>query len=143
MKHLQLAAFTLFACTLFPTAYAETPLPKSDDKAQWLQLGQLFAECSAVYNLAATLKEAPDNGPAPYRELANSALVAGISATEHAGQTVAHLEAAYSAKYALWEKRLKKMGKSSVLSRADECLAESLTQQNQLVGTVRTPTAAK
>lgn len=143
MKSLHTVVFALFICTLFPAAYAETSsLPQSGDRDKWRQLGQLFAECSAVYNLAATLKEAPDNTPTPYRELANSALIAGIYSTEQGGQTVTYLESFYKMKYDEWEQSLQG-NTSKLLSRAQKCLDESLALQNQLVGTVRTPTAAK
>ncbi|HEY0634631.1 MAG TPA: hypothetical protein VGE00_04535 [Gammaproteobacteria bacterium] len=143
MKPLSLAALALCTCTLLPMAHAETSLPPSSDKAKWRQLGQQLAECSAVYNLAATIKEAPDHGPAPYRELANNALVAGISATEHAGQTIALVESFYKMKYDEWEKSLQKGERDALLKRAQTCLDESLELQNRLVGTVRTPTATK
>lgn len=144
MKFLRHASLALLACTLFSLAHAEGSLPEVDNKEAWQQLAHRFAECSAVYNLAAVIKETPDNESSSYRELANQALVAGLSSSERAGLSDAYIESIYSVKYSLWENRLTdKKQNGALLNQAQQCLKETLDSQNILVGSVRTPTAAK
>lgn len=144
MKSRHLAVLALLVTTLNPAAHAEASLPESGDKEGWQNLAHLFAECSAVYNLAANLAQAPQKGPAPYRELANSALVAGIFSSERAGLSDTYIESIYSVKYGLWQESLREKAKhAALLGRAEQCINETNAYQNQLVGTARTPTAAK
>ncbi len=133
----------LFLLTIsFIPAYAESKLP--NDKDGWHRLGDQLAECSAVYNVAATLKESPAQGTSSYRELANNALIAGMYSTEHAGLSDSYLESVYTSKFNSWNGTIKdKKQAGKVFTKADQCLSETLTLQNQLVGTLREQSAHK
>lgn len=134
----------LFLLALWATApvHAESTLPNDSDKNGWHQLSDMFAECSAVYNLTATLKDAPAQGNSSYRELANNALIAGMHSTNRAGLDENYLESAYSAKFNLWQESIKdKAQVAKLFTKADQCLNSSLSLQNQLVGTLREHTA--
>lgn len=126
-------ALVLLACLLGAPLHAEPPLPAADDKEGWSRLIDLFAECSAVYNLAATLRESPDQGGMTYRELANGALIAGLASTQRLGLSDSYIESVYTVKFNQWQSG----AKDGLLAKADQCLAESLTLQNHLVGDLR------
>jgi len=138
----QVVLFLLFLFTIVP-AYAETKLPDSD-KNGWHQLGDRLAECSAVYNTAARLKEGPAQGNSSYRELANNALIAGMYSIERAGLGNNYLESIYSKKFSFWHAAAKDKGRTgSLFAKADQCLSETLPLQNQLVGILREQSAHK
>ena len=133
MKPHHTAALALLACLLSSPLHAEPPLPAADDKQGWNRLVDLFAECSAVYNLAATLRESPDTGDITYRELANGALIAGLYSTHRLGLSDSYLESIYTVKFNQWQPAVN----NGLLAKADQCLADSLVLQNQLVGDLR------
>lgn len=143
MKPHRFAALLLLACTT-TGLHAEPSLPADDNKEEWNRLVDLFAECSAVYNHAATLKEMPAKGTATYRELANHALIAGLFSAQRLGLSDSYLESVYTVKFARWEKStLDKTQANDVLLKADQCMADSLALQVQLVETLRDQTSAK
>lgn len=137
MKSLRTAALSLVTCLAVTPLHAETALPAPDNKEEWNRLIDLFAECSAVYNLAATLKEAPDKSSITYRELANNALIAGIYSAQRLGLSDSYLESIYSVKFELWQTTANKGQSGKVLLKADQCLGDSLAIQNELLGNLR------
>jgi len=144
MKSLHTAALFLITCITITPLHAESTLPAKEDREGWNRLIDLFAECSAVYNIAATVKEAPEKGGATYRELANNALVAGIFSAQQIGLSDSYLESIYTVKYRLWEaSTTDKTQAGSLLAKAEQCIADSLATQDELLGTIRDHSAQK
>jgi len=142
MKSLRHSMLFLLALLATAPIHAESTLPNDSDKNGWHQLSDLFAECSAVYNVAAKLKNAPAQGNSSYRELADNALIAGMHSTTRAGLDENYLESTYSAKFNLWQESSKDKAQAAKLfTKADQCLKDSLSLQNQLVGALRGHTA--
>jgi hypothetical protein len=139
MKPLRTATLFLITCLAITPLHAETTLPAPDNREAWNRLVDLFAECSAVYNLAATLKEAPDKSSTTYRELANNALIAGIYSAQRLGLSDSYLESIYSVKFGVWQTTANDKSQSGkILNKADQCLSDTLAIQNELLGNLRT-----
>lgn len=138
MKQLRTAALFIITCLAVSPLHAETTLPAPDNREEWNRLVDLFAECSAVYNLAATLKEAPAKGGTTYRELANNALVAGIYSAQRLNLSDSYLESVYSVKFRLWQTTADDKGQAGkIFTKVDQCLSDSLAIQNELLGNLR------
>ncbi len=139
-----IAASLFFACLACAPLHAEPSLPASDNKAEWNRLTDMFAECSAVYNIAATFKETSAKAGVTYRELANNALIAGMYSSQMLGLGDSHLESIYSDKFNVWEAVAKDKTKSgNILGKAEQCVAESLAMQNKLLDKLRENTSSK
>lgn len=139
MKPLRLAASLLLLFSAIPPSQAAAPnLPDDSDREGWNRLVDQFAECSAVYNIAAASPKVHQKGPADYRELANHALVAGSFSAQHIGLTDNYLESIYSVKFAHWE-NIAKYGSQpgKLFEKVDQCLADWLPVQTHLVGALR------
>jgi hypothetical protein len=121
------------------TAHAAVELPADNNKEKWNEFVNTFAECSAVYNLAATLKTAPEQGStSTYRELANGALIAGIMSAEKLGLREDHVESIYTAKFNQWQNVIKDKSKHSQLfDKADQCVSTMLPYQNVIIESLR------
>lgn len=144
MKPLRQAVLVLFAFYIAAPALAEVKLPVDGDKSGWQKLTEQFAECSAVYNIAASIKESPEKGGPTYRELANNALVAGSYSAEKIGLGDSELESLYTQKFDLWNSAAQDKSQSSkILNKAETCMTDSLAIQNQLVDILRGHKAGK
>jgi len=143
MKSLRITLCALLACGITMPLHAAS-IPAPDDNEGWNQLVDLFAECSAVYNLAATLNAAPPQADTTYRELANNALVAGVYSSQKIGLSDNYLESIYLVKYNLWQPEASdKKRAPRLLGKAEQCLVDSLAVQNQLVSDLRENSANK
>jgi len=126
-------------------AHADVKLPADNNKDQWNNFINSFAECSAVYNLAATMKVAPEQGTTvTYRELANNALVSGIVSAEKIGLHEDYVQAIYSTKYGMWEQVKKDKAKSGeLITKADDCVKNTLPYQSIIIESLRKQTASR
>lgn len=136
-SHHRAAPLLLLISTITPS-YAAPSIPDSADKEGWNSLIDQFAECSAVYNIAATLPDIPEQGPAAYRELANHALVAGSYSAQRIGLNDSYLESIYSVKFSHWQVLANDSAyPAKLLEKTRQCLAEWHPLQNELVGDLR------
>ena len=145
MNTLHHAVLVLLAVVAVTPAHAEMKIPVNSDKEGWRQLTDQFAECSAVYNVAATLRESPEKVGTTYRELANNALVAGSYSAQHVGLSDSDLEAIYTQKFEQWQKTAAqdKAQAGKLLGKAEQCVKDTLATQNQLITILREPASPK
>lgn len=137
MKSFRITLCALLVSTITTPLHA-ADLPAPADQEGWNRLVDLFAECSAVYNLAATLKASPQRADTTYRELANNALVAGVYSSQQIGLGDNYLESIYTVKYNLWQPLTSdKAQAAKLLVKAEQCMSDSLAMQNQLVSDLR------
>jgi hypothetical protein len=126
------------------SAAAEVELPSDNNKEKWNEYLNTFAECSAVYNLAATVKTAPEQGTTgSYRELANNALISGIMSAEKLGLHDDYVESIYTTKYGIWQKVVNdKARRGQLLEKADLCVSTALPYQNLIIQSLRNQSSA-
>lgn len=144
MKPLRSAILFLFTCYAMTPLCAEARLPADNNREEWNLFIDMFAECSAVYNLAATLRESPEKEKTSYRDLANHALIAGLYSAQKLGLGENYLESIYSVKFRNWEKSLKdKKQAEKLLTKAEHCIVDSLPLQEQVIENLRKRKPAK
>lgn len=126
-------------CLAGGPAHAEVLLPADGDREKWHEFIDMFAECSAVYNIAATIKSGPGQPvTGSYRELANNALISGMLSAEKSGLNEDYLESIYSVKLGLWQHTVKVPAqRDQLFVKADYCITTALPYQSAIIATLR------